>query len=125
MIAITKADLFVNQEEINKGKKLIKKYLPSIFAKGSGIDAAITAVSLGDNLSRDDQNRLFGNLLLNTSRNIHLPIIYALYAYLDSVYADSSHDEQLFIDDVLFILRRMFEGRVDVYYNGNLAYESK
>lgn len=125
MIAITKSDLFYNKEEIDKGKKLIKRYLPSVFAKGSGIDAAITSVSLGDNLSRDEQNRLYGNLLLNTSRNIHLPIIYALYAYLDSVYVDSSPEEQLFIDDVLFTLRRMFEGRVEVYYNGKPAFESK
>lgn len=125
MIAITKSDLFYNAEEIDKGKKLIKRYLPSVFAKGSGIDAAITSVSLGDNLSRDEQNRLYGNLLLNTSRNIHLPIIYALYAYLDSVYDDSTSEEQHFIDDVLFTLRRMFEGRVEVYYNGKPAFEFK
>lgn len=125
MIAITKSDLFYNKEEIDKGKKLIKRYLPSVFAKGSGIDAAITSVSLGDNLSRDEHNRLYGNLLLNTSRNIHLPIIYALYAYLDSVFDDSTSGEQSFIDDVLFILRRMFEGRVEMYYNGKPAFESK
>ena len=125
MIVITKADLFVSQEEIDKGKRLIKRYLPSVFSKGSGIDAAMTSVSLGDNLSRDDQDRLYGNLLLNTSRNIHLPIIYSLYAYLDSVYSGSTRDEQRFIDDVLFTLRRMFEGRVEVYYNGKPAFESK
>lgn len=124
MIAITKSDLFYNKEELDKGKKLIRQYLPSVFAKGSGIDAAITSLSLGDNLSKGEQNRLYGNLLLNTSRNIHLPIIYALYAYLDSVYYGSTSEEQQFIDDVLFTLRRMFEGRVDVYYNGAPAFES-
>ena len=43
---ITKADLFLNKNEVECGKKLIKRYLPSVFAKGSGIDAAITTVSL-------------------------------------------------------------------------------
>lgn len=123
MIVITKADLFLNNNEVECGKKLIKRYLPSVFAKGSGIDAAITTVSLGDNLVKDDQNRLYGQLLLNTSRNIHMPIIYALYAYLDSVYEDSMPEEQKFIDDMLYILRRMFEGRVEVYYNGKPAFE--
>lgn len=125
MIAITKSDLFLSKEEIDKGKKLIKQYLPSVFAKGSGIDAAMTSVSLGDNLSHDEQGRLYGQLLLNTSRNIHMPIIYALYAYLDSVYDDSSKEEQKFIDDVEFTLRRMFEGRVEIYYNGRPAFESR
>ena len=49
MIVITKADLFLNNNEVECGKKLIKRYLPSVFAKGSGIDAAITTVSLGEN----------------------------------------------------------------------------
>ena len=124
MIVITKADLFLNNSEIESGKKLIKRYLPSVFAKGSGIDAAITTVSLGDNLVKDEHNRLYGQLLLNTSRNIHMPIIYALYAYLDSVYEDSMPEEKIFIDDMLYILRRMFEGRVEVYYNGKPAFET-
>ena len=123
MIAITKADLFLTIDEVNKGKELIKKYLPSIFAKGTGIDAAITLVSLGENLSGDDHNRLYGQILLDTRRsNIHIPIIYAIYAYLDSVYEDSSDNKQRFIDDVLCTLRKMFNGHVDIYHNGGLAF---
>lgn len=123
MIAITKADLFLTIDEVNKGKGLIKRRLPSIFARGTGIDAAITLVSLGENLSGDDQNRLYGQILLDTRRsNIHIPIIYALYAYLDSIYKDSSDNKQRFIDDVLCTLRNMFKGHVEIYHNGSPAF---
>lgn len=118
MVAITKSDLFIDENEINNGKKLIKRYLPSIFAKGSGVDAAITSVSLGDNLSIGEDRALTGMLVLDTSRNIHLPILFALYAYLDSVYDDSAPAEQSFIDGVLEKLRCIFDGKVDMYANG-------
>lgn len=125
MIAITKSDIFLSQREIDNGKKLIKQYIPSVFAKGSGIDAAITSLSLGDNLSKGSENQLYGQLVLNTSRNIHIPMIYSLYAYLDSVYDGSPEDEQKYIDSVLFTLRRMFEGQVDMYISGKPAFENK
>ena len=124
MIAITKSDLFVDENEIENGKKLIKRYLPSVFARGAGVNAAITTISLGDNLMKDEQNKLYGQLVLNTSRNIHIPILYALYAYLDSVYDFSTPDEQSFIHDLFRVLRKMFEGRVDMYFNGKPLYES-
>lgn len=123
MVAITKSDLFLNQAELENGKALIRRSLSSIFAKGSGIDAAITAVSLGENLSRDEQNHIVGTLGINTSKNPQIPVLYALYAYLDSVYDGSPANEQAFMDSVLYALRRMFEGHVDMYINGNPAIE--
>ena len=123
MVAITKSDLFLSQNELENGKALVRRSLSSLFANGSGIDAAITAVSLGENLSRDEQNHIVGSLDINTGKNPQIPVLYALYAYLDSVYEVSPTNEQAFIDSVLFTLRRMFEGRVDMYINGKTAIE--
>lgn len=118
MVAITKADLFASKEELAAGKKLVRRYLSSIFAKGTGVDSAITAVSLGDNLTHEDGDRLTGNLKLNMDGNIHIPIIYSLYAYLDSEYDRYPKERQAFIDSVLASLRDMLSGRVDMYGNG-------
>ena len=123
LVAITKSDLFLSQNELENGKAFVKRSLPSLFAKGSGIDAAMTAVSLGENLSRDEQNHIVGKLDITASKNPQIPVLYALYAYLDSVYERSPGTEQAFMDSVLFMLRRMFEGRVDIYINGNPAIE--
>ena len=122
MIVITKADLFLSEQELEKGKSLIKQYIPSIFAKGSGVDASITSVSLGDNLSKGEDDTLLGNLILNTSRNIHIPVIFALYAYLDYKYDLSSPEDQKLIDDILRRLRGMVENKVDFYQNGSLVF---
>lgn len=118
LIAITKADLFSSEDELNAGKKLVKRRLNSIFAKGSGVDSAITAVSLGDNLSHEEGHILTGTLKLNMDGNIHIPIIYSLYAYLDSKYDKCTPEKQAIIDSILSSLRNMLSGRVDMYDNG-------
>lgn len=119
MVVVTKADVFATSDELKNGKKLIKEYLPSIFAKGSQIDSAITDVSLGTHLGVGQGNQITGNLSLNTQYNIHLPIVYSLYAYLDGVYDQSSPAEQSYINQVLKPLREMMYGKVEMYNNGD------
>lgn len=117
MVVITKSDVFADAEELLKGKELIKYYLPSIFAKGSGIDSAITNVSLGTHLG-SEKGTITGTLSLSTQYNIHLPIVYALYAYLSEAYPNSPRDEQLEIEKWAQPLRAMMKGKVDLFNNG-------
>lgn len=118
MIVVTKSDVFADTDEFNRGKVLIKDYLPSIFAKGSGIDVGLTAVSLGTNLSHGDGNKIEGHLSLSTQYNIHIPIVYALYAYLSEVYDYSPDNEKREIEHLVAPLQAMMKGRVDMYSNG-------
>ena len=119
MVVVTKADVFMYSDELEKGKNLIKEYLPSLFAKGSGIYVGITAVSLGTNLSAGEDNRIQGHLSLSTQYNIHLPIIYGLYAYLSEVYDGSPEDEKAEIERVVVPLRAMMKDKVEMFSNGS------
>ena len=119
MVVVTKADVFADKDELVKGKALIKEYLPSIFAKGSGIEAGITAVSLGTNLSAGEDNRIDGDLNLSTKYNIHLPIVFGLYAWLSDKYGKSPREEQIEIEHHAVPLREMMKGKVEMFKNGN------
>lgn len=123
LITITKSDLFLSKEEIERGKDLVKRFLPSIFGKGTKIDSAITNISLGHNLSHGENGQLCGNLVINSSTNIHIPIIYTLYAYIDSIYDTSDLKTQAYYDDILSILRTVLKGRIDMYCNGYPVFE--
>ncbi len=119
MVVVTKADVFTDQDELAKGKKLIKEYLPSIFAKGSGIEAGITDVSLGTGLSvGNDGRQIIGHLSLGTQYNIHLPMVYGLYAYLSEVYEGSPEDEREVIERIAVPLRAMMKDKVEMFSNG-------
>lgn len=118
MIVVTKSDVFADVSELEKGKKLVKQYLPSIFAQGSEIEAGITTVSLGTGLGVGEDNRIVGQLSLNTQHNIHLPIVFGLYAYLSETYDNSPTDEQIEIEHLIIPLCQMMNGRVDMYKNG-------
>ena len=53
-----------------------------MFGVGTQITAAITAVTLGRNLSNDN-GELEGELIIGpTSGNIHIPILYSLYCVM-------------------------------------------
>lgn len=119
MVVVTKADVFADKDELAKGKMLIKEYLPSIFAKGSGIDAGITDVSLGTGLSvGSDGKQIIGHLSLSTQYNIHLPMVYGLYAYLSEAYEGSPRDEQIVIERLAVPLRAMMKDKVEIFSNG-------
>lgn len=118
MVAVTKSDVFADAGELEKGKELVKRYLPSIFAKGSGIEAGITSVSLGTGLSAGQNNKIVGRLSLNTQYNIHLPMVFGLYAYLNEAYDNSPRNEQIEIEHLMNPIRQMMKGKVDMFKNG-------
>lgn len=118
LLCITKGDLFESKEENEKAYEYLRDFLPSIFAIGSNVDAALTTVALGDNLTNND-SELSGELTNNLEHNIHIPMLYALYAYYDSIYKDCTPGEQkLIIDTILPVLRRLFVDKIIFYING-------
>lgn len=118
LVVVTKSDVFADASELEKGKKLVKKYLPSIFAKGSGIEAGITSVSLGTGLSGKEGEQIGGRLILSTQYNIHLPMVFGLYAILSESYDGSPEDEKNDIELVMNPIRQMMKGKVDIFMNG-------
>lgn len=81
MIVITKSDMLSSQE-IEQSKVFVKKKMQDMFGVGTQITAAITAVTLGRNLSNDN-GELEGELIIGpTSGNIHIPILYSLYCVM-------------------------------------------
>lgn len=118
MVVLTKSDVFVDEKELQHGKSLVKQYLPSIFAKGSGIEAAMVSLSLGTHLGTVNGNTITGNLSLSTQYNIHLPIVYAVYAYLSETYYNSSPNEKRVIERWAKSLRAMMKNKVEMLKNG-------
>ena len=124
LIAISKGDVFASEYEKSNGIRLIKENLPSIFATGSKLIAGITVMSLGENLGRDVNGKLHGTLKLNEDLNIHVPVIFGVYADLCYLYEETTEvAKRNGILVVLNQLRKMFANRIQLYKNGKLARE--
>lgn len=118
MVVITKSDVFIDDYELQKGKALVKEYLPSIFAHGCGVIAAITNVSLGSRLGSNMDKQITGQLSINTDHNIHLPLVYAVYAYLDERW-EKEPNERAEIEKWAYSLRNMMNGKVELFKSGS------
>lgn len=109
LLVITKQDLFT-KELFEAGVDLLISRLPTLFSRRNDMVVGITGVSLGQNLSvgkADDDGRkaMSGSLLLNTSQNLHIPILFALF---QSVEMDSDSYcimRDLFTPDVIRLYR--------------------
>lgn len=123
MIAVTKSDLLSNMSEKNYAMAFIREYLPSVFAKGSGVDAGICCVSLGENL-KDVGGDIIGELNIDPSSNIHLPFLFALYNYLDSVYEGSTPKNRKLMDTLFVAMQKMFDQKLQIYTNGEIVIPS-
>lgn len=121
LLVITKGDLFVGDNEIHNAYTYLCQTLPSIFARGSHVESAITTVALGDNLINEN-SRLSGILDISIGHNVHIPMLFALYAYLDDVYDGCSPKEQKLIDDLMPVIRRLFADKISFYKNGEPAF---
>jgi hypothetical protein len=124
LIAISKGDIFASDFERENGIRLIKETLPSIFAVGSQMTAGITVMSLGEGLGTDVNGGLLGKLRLNTDYNIHVPVIFGIYAdlcYQYEVITDTAERDGILV--LLKSLRKMFTDRVQLYINGKQARE--
>lgn len=117
LLVITKGDMFASEIEQQNAYTHLRTTLPSVFAVGSQVESALTTVSLGDNLINEN-SRLSGVLDISIGHNIHIPMLFALYAYLDDMYDDCAPDEQEFIDDILPVLRCLFADKISFYKNG-------
>lgn len=90
MIVITKSDM-LSSSEIEQSKTFIKRKMQDMFGLGTQITAAITAVTLGRNLSNDN-GELEGELIIGpTSGNIHIPILYSLYCVMAKKLEDATN----------------------------------
>ena len=119
LIAITKADVFTSTMELEKGKDYLKKHLPSLFAKGSGVETALTAISLGRNLGKDNNNHVIGNIEPSMEFNLHIPIVYGYSAWLDETFRkENPDDERASIVSQSAASNEMMKGRVEMYKNG-------
>lgn len=118
MVAITKSDLFCNDKEKEAAMKFIRKYIPSVFAIGSNVDAGICCVSLGENLGTDETDHISGELKIDTSNNIHLPFLFGVYNYLDSVYDGSTPQNQAIMSKMFRAMSKMFDGKLQVFESG-------
>lgn len=122
MIAITKSDLFYDDKEKQAAMKFIRKYIPSVFAIGSNVDAGICCVSLGENLGTDDSGHISGELKIDTSNNIHLPFLFGVYNYLDSVFDGSTPQNQTIMSEMFRAMSKMFDGKLQVFESGQPAF---
>lgn len=124
LIAISKGDVFASEFERENGIRYIKKKLPSIFAIGSKLWAGITTMSLGENLNKDNNGNLTGTLMLDLEHNIHVPIIFGIYADLSYQYErENNPTEKKGLSDLLLMLRKMFADKVQLFINGKRAWE--
>lgn len=120
LIAITKADVFASKVELEKGKEYLKKHLRSLFAKGSGVETALTAISLGRNLGKDDKNHIIGRIEPCMDFNLHIPILYGYSAWLDETYRNNNpDDERAIIVSKAAASNEMMKGKVEMYRNGD------
>jgi hypothetical protein len=68
--------------------------------------AGITTVTLGADLCNNG-NRLTGTLCLNTSGNIHLPILFALFQNLEEI-------DTIDTTEISSLIRQLFSTSVDL-----------
>lgn len=115
LLAITKSDIF-SPDELEAGKNLLKKLLPSIFSLHNDIIVGITAVTLGENLQNED-GKLTGTLCLNTNGNIHIPILFALFQGIDVV------GESIDAKEARMLIRNLFHSnKINLYRGGKVAF---
>lgn len=114
LLAITKSDL-LDDEMLSQAKKYLKDNLPEIFNNGSGVFVAITSVSIGENL-RNDNGVLKGRLVLNQRRNIHIPMLFPVYCFWSKQADSGVSDDNM--ERRMNILRRLFEYKIEFYFNG-------
>ncbi len=124
LVAITKADVFSSTMELNMGIRYLKESLSSIFAKGSQIDAAITSLSLGENLSGKEGEHASGKFCLNTDHGIHLPMVFGIYALLSEGFDDFEPAEQHTAEIAMRSMRKMMRGKVEMFNNGYPVFET-
>jgi len=99
LLTITKKDI-LSQEEIEVSIEHLKTILPTIFS-GSNNITGITSVSLGKDLgtgelNEEQEKKLTGNLILDISQNLHIPILFALCLGIEI-----SEDEKRIVNKVL------------------------
>ena len=122
LIAISKGDIFASKYEEENGIRLIKEKLLSIFSVGSNLYAGITIMSLGEGLGKDDNGALIGTLTLSQDYNIHIPIIFGIYADLSYKYEETTDPaERDGIIILLATLRKLMAGKVQIFKNGRKA----
>lgn len=124
LIAISKGDLFASDFERDNALHLIKNDLPSIFAVGSELWAGTTIMSLGVGLGKGSNNTLTGTLKLDLEHNIHIPIIFGIYAEL-SIQYETTNDPAVRNNILarLAVLRKLMTNKVQIYKSGKLARE--
>ena len=116
LVCVTKSDMFKGNE-ITAAKEYLRDAWKSLFFRGSQVEAAITSVALGENLTAD-KGMLRGNLIINTSRGIHLPIVYSIAESLSTGYDHFDPEEKHMSDVVLPYLLDQIDGHIDMYRNG-------
>lgn len=119
LIVITKSDVFASKEELNNGISLVKDLLSALFSYDKKSFVAITTVSLGSGLDKGENNSIIGQLDISTQNNVHIPMLFAFYAYLDAEY--EKLPDTMNTDKVLSALRKVFTGKISFYENGQVA----
>lgn len=110
LLTITKRDIF-SPDELSAGIEFLKGILPTLFFHSEGVArngkllVGITSVSLGRDLVDGEKNevgqsRLEGNIMINVSQDLHIPILFALMMALDGSSIDR-YAKQLFNQKVL------------------------
>lgn len=122
MLVVTKSDVFASEEEYQNGVNKVKELLPSLFLPGSNTFVAITKVSLGTNLEKDINGGIIGSLDISTRNNIHIPMLFAVYAFLDATYEQYEKSNKNNIDQMMCSLRSEFSDKVKFYSNGREAF---
>lgn len=114
LLAITKSDL-MDESVLRRAKAYLRDFLPDLFNNGSGVFVAITAVSIGEGL-RNEAGRLRGKIVLNTRRNIHIPMLFPVYCFWAEQAEDGIGDDKM--EKRMAIMRRLFDDKIDFYFNG-------
>lgn len=114
LLAITKSDL-LDDDMLQLAKCYLKDHLPEIFNNGSGVFVAITSVAIGENL-QNENGKLKGKLVLNLRRNIHIPMLFPVYCFWSKLSESGMTDDNM--ERRMSVLRRLFEDKIEFYYNG-------
>ena len=65
-------------------------------------------------------NSIIGQLDISTQNNIHIPMLFAFYAYLDAEY--EIFPDKTNTDKVMSAIRKVFAGKISFYDNGKEAF---
>lgn len=113
LIVVTKSDIFASKQELNNGIALVKDLLSALFAYGNNLFVGITAVSLGSGLDKGDNNSIIGQLDISTQNNVHIPMLFAFYAYIDAGYEHIPNKTNT--DKVMSAIRKVFAGKISFF----------